>query len=66
MKNKCTGLIMLFHKLMRISVGTDLSRPAGISIAHKDVINRSLQIAHIPSIFSKSIITPFPFRAQNT
>ncbi len=26
-------------------VGTDLSRPLGLSIAEKDVINRSLQIS---------------------
>ncbi len=34
---------MGFNKLVRIPVGTDLSRPSHISTANKDVINRSLQ-----------------------
>ncbi len=37
---------MLFNKLVRISVGTDLSRPFGITIADEDVINRSLQMTY--------------------
>ncbi len=34
---------MLFYKLMRISVGTDLSRPYRQFNGQKDAMNRSLQ-----------------------
>ena len=47
---------MGLNKLVRIRVGTDLSRPLGISTIDEDVINRSLQFypkwaSHYPVIF---------------
>ena len=48
---------MPFNKLVRISVGTDLSRPRRESKWHEDVINRSLPLqdrllfTHLHTIF---------------
>ncbi len=39
------GAINAFKKSIRPSVGTDLSRPLGLSIADEDAINRSLHVA---------------------
>ncbi len=47
---------MLFKKWVRISVGTDLSRPPGVWIADQDVINRSLQISVL--IYLRTVKTP--------
>ena len=44
---------MLFNKLVRISVGTDVSRPLGVSIADEDVIHRSLHSTY-PEYFVKA------------
>ncbi len=44
--------MIVFDKILRICVGTDLSRPCRQSTADKDVINRSLQATY-PHYFIK-------------
>jgi len=46
------GAIMWFNTLVRISVGTDVSRPRAKSTANEDVIHRSLQTTY-PQYFIK-------------
>ena len=46
--------------MLCIRVGTDLSRPAGISITEEDVINRSLQSVYSYIYFVKHDLSQSP------